>query len=66
MLIDAAPTKDGNLILSQTSDGAIVAQVAKTGFGPPGELRFVSHFSTCSSAAQFRRPRKRSGALRLP
>lgn len=67
MPIDAEPVVGGNLMLSQTNDGKLVASVdnAASALLLP-EPRYVSHFATCPDAAKFRRPRKRSGALRQP
>lgn len=64
MPINAHPTDDGNLILSRTGEGKVVAVVAKAG-DALCEPRYVSHFSTCPDP-RFRRPRKRSGAMRQP
>lgn len=59
------PTRYGNLILTRTSTGQLVAMFAQLG-DARSEPRFTSHFATCPEADKFRAPRKRSGAMRQP
>ena len=49
--LDAAPRPDGNILL----DGDVARYLGKGEVVPAGALRWVSHFSTCPAAKQFRR-----------
>lgn len=59
------PNEKGNLALTRTVDGHLVAI-----FVAPSDFqispRYTSHFANCPGAHNFRKPRKRSGQMRQP
>jgi len=64
--IDVSPTPRGNVVLYHgPGSGKLLALFGKKAQSGATEL-YESHFVTCPRAAEFRKPRKRSGAMRLP
>lgn len=62
MPVDAEPTADGNVILTDNAHGGppsahvlTKAETSDPGLFPPDGPRHTSHFATCPNAADFRR-----------
>lgn len=63
--INAEPVAHGTVALFDgPGSGKVIALFGKKATSGATEL-FVAHFATCPAAEQFRKPRKRSGAMRL-
>lgn len=63
--IDAQPVANGNVVLFDgPGSGKVLALFGKKAQAGATEL-YASHFATCPASEHFRKPRKRSGALRL-
>ena len=53
--IDRVPAPDGNVTLSRTKTGDLLAVVHAASFPPPGAKRWQSHFRSCRNAKEHRR-----------
>lgn len=64
--IDVSAAADGNIVLYPgPGSGKLIALFGEKALSGSTE-RYKSHFATCPRADHFRKPRKRSGAMRLP
>lgn len=63
MPVDPTPREDGNLVVINAIGGPPISKVET---GPPvdGELRYVSHFATCTAKGKPRRKGKPRGRRR--